>query len=72
MKAFSYLAFPNSVHSVFPKGSSSVQGEPIEHEIVTSVTNDIMSGNALLVLSYQKYIALCCGAYVIVKKHNVM
>ncbi|KAL1094667.1 hypothetical protein V6Z11_D06G107600 [Gossypium hirsutum] len=43
MKAFAYLAFLNCVHSVLPEGSSSVQGEPIEHGIVTSVTNGIMS-----------------------------
>ncbi|KAK5825097.1 hypothetical protein PVK06_019901 [Gossypium arboreum] len=43
MKAFAYLAFPNSVHSVLPEQSSSMQGKPIEHGIVTSVTNGIMS-----------------------------
>ncbi|XWS17714.1 hypothetical protein CRYUN_Cryun33cG0090900 [Craigia yunnanensis] len=43
MKAFAYLVFPNSVHSVLPEGSLSVQGEPIEHGIITSVTHGIMS-----------------------------
>ncbi|PPD72860.1 hypothetical protein GOBAR_DD30245 [Gossypium barbadense] len=38
-----WCPFLNCVHSVLPEGSSSVQGEPIEHGIVTSVTNDIMS-----------------------------
>ncbi|EOY29742.1 Ribosomal protein S5 domain 2-like superfamily protein isoform 2 [Theobroma cacao] len=37
MKSFAYLVFPNSVHSVLPEGS--VQGEPMEHGIVTSVTH---------------------------------
>ncbi|XP_017982057.1 PREDICTED: exosome complex exonuclease RRP46 homolog [Theobroma cacao] len=41
MKSFAYLVFPNSVHSVLPEGS--VQGEPMEHGIVTSVTHGIMS-----------------------------
>ncbi|TYH13032.1 hypothetical protein ES288_A06G112300v1 [Gossypium darwinii] len=45
MKAFAYLAFPNSVHSVLPERSSSMQGKPIEHGIVTSVTNGIMSAD---------------------------
>ncbi|XP_022756350.1 exosome complex exonuclease RRP46 homolog isoform X2 [Durio zibethinus] len=43
MKAFAYLVFPNSVHSVLPEGSLSVQGEPIEHGIITSVTHGTMS-----------------------------
>lgn len=53
MKSFAYLVFPNSVHSVLPEGS--VQGEPMEHGIVTSVTHGIMSGicHTLLVYSYQ-------------------
>ncbi|KAL4326428.1 hypothetical protein GQ457_11G016850 [Hibiscus cannabinus] len=43
MKAFAYLVFPNSVHSVLPEGSLSVQGEPIENGIITSVTHGVMS-----------------------------
>ncbi|XP_021276752.1 exosome complex exonuclease RRP46 homolog [Herrania umbratica] len=41
MKSFAYLVFPNSVHSVLTGGS--VQGEPMEHGIITSVTHGIMS-----------------------------
>ncbi|KAG8471910.1 hypothetical protein CXB51_036456 [Gossypium anomalum] len=44
MKAFAYLVFPNSVHSVLPEGSLRVEGEPIENGIITSVTHGIMSG----------------------------
>ncbi|KAK8543136.1 hypothetical protein V6N13_136330 [Hibiscus sabdariffa] len=43
MKAFAYLVFPNSVHSVLPEGSLSVQGEPIENGVITSVTHGVMS-----------------------------
>lgn len=43
MKAFAYLVFPNSVHSVLPEGSLRVEGEPIENGIITSVTHGIMS-----------------------------
>ncbi|TYH36001.1 hypothetical protein ES332_D13G234700v1 [Gossypium tomentosum] len=39
MKAFAYLVFPNSVHSVLPEGSLRVEGEPIENGIITSVTH---------------------------------
>ncbi|KAH9761201.1 exosome complex exonuclease RRP46-like [Citrus sinensis] len=45
MKAFAYLVFPNSILSVLPEGSSLVQGEPMEHGIITSVTHGAMSGN---------------------------
>ncbi|KAH1033265.1 hypothetical protein J1N35_045439 [Gossypium stocksii] len=41
-KAFAYLVFPNSVHSVLPEGSLRVEGEPIENGIITSVTHGIM------------------------------
>lgn len=43
MKAFAYLVFPNSILSVLPEGSSLVQGEPMEHGIITSVTHGAMS-----------------------------
>ncbi|TYH36002.1 hypothetical protein ES332_D13G234700v1 [Gossypium tomentosum] len=43
MKAFAYLVFPNSVHSVLPEGSLRVEGEPIENGIITSVTHGMMS-----------------------------
>ncbi|GMJ11079.1 hypothetical protein like AT3G46210 [Hibiscus trionum] len=36
-------SLPNSVHSVLPEGSLSVQGEPIENGIITSVTHGRMS-----------------------------
>ncbi|XVF48560.1 hypothetical protein PTKIN_Ptkin03bG0200200 [Pterospermum kingtungense] len=42
MKAFAYLVFPNSVHSVLPEGSLSVNGEPMEYGIITSVTHGTM------------------------------
>ena len=60
MKAFAYLVFPNSVHSVLPEGSLSVQGEPMEHGIITSVTHGIMSGicHTLLVYPFQINFAL--------------
>lgn len=44
MKAFAYLVFPNSILSVLPEGSSLVQGEPMDHGIITSVTHGAMSG----------------------------
>ncbi|KAJ4708070.1 Exosome complex exonuclease RRP46-like [Melia azedarach] len=43
MKAFAYLVFPNSILSVLPEGSSLVQGEPMDHGIITSVTHGAMS-----------------------------
>ncbi|KAA8525261.1 hypothetical protein F0562_007116 [Nyssa sinensis] len=43
MKAFVYLVFPNSIHSVLPEGSLQVGGEPVEHGIITSVTHGVMS-----------------------------
>ncbi|KAJ4954493.1 hypothetical protein NE237_011276 [Protea cynaroides] len=43
MEAFMYLVFPNSVHSVLPEGSLHVDGEPMEHGIITSVTHGVMS-----------------------------
>ncbi|KAG5225398.1 exosome complex exonuclease RRP [Salix suchowensis] len=43
MRGFAYLVFPNSVVSVLPKGSSHVEGEPMEHGIITSVTHGVMS-----------------------------
>ncbi|KAJ6674145.1 EXOSOME COMPLEX COMPONENT RRP46 [Salix viminalis] len=44
MRGFAYLVFPNSVVSVLPKGLSHVEGEPMEHGIITSVTHGVMSG----------------------------
>ncbi|XP_010244440.1 PREDICTED: exosome complex exonuclease RRP46 homolog [Nelumbo nucifera] len=43
MQAFAYLVFPNSVLSVLPQGPSSVESEPLEHGIITSVTHGVMS-----------------------------
>ncbi|KAI4328778.1 hypothetical protein L6164_021108 [Bauhinia variegata] len=43
MKAFAYLVFPNAIVSVLPEGSSQVSGEPMEHGLVTSVTQGAMS-----------------------------
>ncbi|XP_043692938.1 exosome complex exonuclease RRP46 homolog isoform X1 [Telopea speciosissima] len=43
MEAFTYLVFPNSVHSVLPEGSLHVDGEPVEHGIITSVTHGVIS-----------------------------
>ncbi|KAF9662260.1 hypothetical protein SADUNF_Sadunf18G0034600 [Salix dunnii] len=44
MRGFAYLVFPNRVVSVLPKGLSHVEGEPMEHGIITSVTHGVMSG----------------------------
>lgn len=44
MKGFAYLVFPNSIHSVLPEGSLLVEGEAVEHGIITSVTHGLMSG----------------------------
>ena len=44
MKAFAYLVFPNSILSVLPEGSLNVQGEPMEHGVITSGTQGAMSG----------------------------
>ncbi|KAJ9168271.1 hypothetical protein P3X46_019818 [Hevea brasiliensis] len=43
MKGFAFLVFPNSIHSVLPEGSLLVEGEPVEHGIITSVTHGLMS-----------------------------
>lgn len=43
MKGYAYLAFPNSIRSVLPEGSSHLKGEPVEHGIITSVTHGVMS-----------------------------
>ncbi|KAI4355049.1 hypothetical protein L6164_003863 [Bauhinia variegata] len=43
MKAFVYLVFPNTIVSVLPEGSSHVGGEPMEHGLITSVTQGAMS-----------------------------
>ncbi|WCJ42253.1 hypothetical protein M5689_023073 [Euphorbia peplus] len=43
MKGFAYLVFPNSIHSVLPGTSSLVDGEPVEHGIITSVTHGAMA-----------------------------
>lgn len=42
MKAFVHLVFPNSPISVVPEGSTQV-GEPLEHGIISSVTQGAMS-----------------------------
>ncbi|KAL6212555.1 hypothetical protein ACLB2K_017773 [Fragaria x ananassa] len=42
MKAFVYLVFPNSVLSNLPEGQLKVQGGPMEHGIITSVTQGAM------------------------------
>ncbi|CAF2085594.1 hypothetical protein YC2023_071232 [Brassica napus] len=39
MTAFAYLVFPNTTLSVLPE----VEGEPVEHGIITSVTHGVMS-----------------------------
>lgn len=44
MKAFAYLVFPNSVLSILPEEQLQVGGEPMEHGIITSVTQGAMSG----------------------------
>lgn len=44
MTAFAYLVFPNTTLSVLPE----VEGEPVEHGIITSVTHGVMSGNLLM------------------------
>ncbi|CAN1148946.1 Exosome complex exonuclease RRP46 homolog [Linum perenne] len=43
MRGFAYLVFPNSGQSALPETSSLVDGEPLEHGIITSVTHGIMS-----------------------------
>ncbi|KAL6344744.1 hypothetical protein AAG906_002650 [Vitis piasezkii] len=43
MKAFAYLVFPNSAISIIPEGSSHMEGELMEHGIITSVTHGVMS-----------------------------
>ena len=45
MKAFAYLVFPNSAISIIPEGSSHMEGELMEHGIITSVTHGVMSGS---------------------------
>lgn len=42
MTAFTYLVFPNTTLSVLPE----VEGEPVEHGIITSVTHGVMSGTS--------------------------
>ncbi|XP_068340561.1 exosome complex exonuclease RRP46 homolog [Pyrus communis] len=42
MKAFAYLVFPNSL-TTLPEGGLQVGGEPMEHGIITSVTQGAMS-----------------------------
>lgn len=44
MKAFAYLVFPNSIVSILPEGSLKKGSEPMEHGIITSVTQGAMSG----------------------------
>ncbi|CAI0442745.1 unnamed protein product [Linum tenue] len=43
MRGFAYLVFPNSALSALPEGSYLVNGEPLEHGIITSVTHGVMS-----------------------------
>lgn len=43
MKAFAYLVFPNAL-TTLPEGGLRVGGEPMEHGIITSVTQGAMSG----------------------------
>ncbi|XP_062077272.1 exosome complex exonuclease RRP46 homolog [Humulus lupulus] len=43
MKAFAYLVFPNTALSVRPEGSAPVKDEPLEHGIITSVTQGAMA-----------------------------
>ncbi|KAF7826034.1 exosome complex exonuclease RRP46-like protein [Senna tora] len=43
MKAFAYLVFPNTIVSILPEGSLQVGSEPMEHGIITSVTQGAMS-----------------------------
>lgn len=57
MRGFTYLVFPNSVVSVLPEGSSHVEGEPMEHGIITSVTHGVMS-----VEEYLKCLERGCAA----------
>lgn len=42
MQAFSYLVFPNSTLSVVPKEQTQIDGEPMEHGVITSVTHGAM------------------------------
>ena len=44
MKAFAYLVFPNAIVSVLPEKSLQVGSEPMEHGIMTSVTQGALSG----------------------------
>lgn len=44
MKASVHLVFPNAPVSVVPEGSTQGVGEPLEHGIITSVTQGAMSG----------------------------
>eukprot|EP00262_Sarcandra_glabra_P001742 TRINITY_DN11890_c0_g1_i2.p1 TRINITY_DN11890_c0_g1~~TRINITY_DN11890_c0_g1_i2.p1 ORF type:complete len:245 (-),score=44.94 TRINITY_DN11890_c0_g1_i2:159-893(-) len=48
MQAFVYLVFPNPAHSVLPNKLSSVEGEPMEHGIITSITHGAMAVNDYL------------------------
>ncbi|KAF5726189.1 hypothetical protein HS088_TW23G00930 [Tripterygium wilfordii] len=42
MKSLAYLVFPNSTTSVCTEEASLVDGEPMEHGIITSVTHGVM------------------------------
>lgn len=44
MKASVHLVFPNTPVSVVPEGSTQGVGEPLEHGMITSVTQGAMSG----------------------------
>ncbi|XP_020528726.1 exosome complex exonuclease RRP46 homolog isoform X2 [Amborella trichopoda] len=46
MPAFAYLVFPNSSLAVLPGTPPLIEGEPVEHGIITSVTHGAMSGGA--------------------------
>ncbi|ERN15077.1 hypothetical protein AMTR_s00056p00044410 [Amborella trichopoda] len=43
MPAFAYLVFPNSSLAVLPGTPPLIEGEPVEHGIITSVTHGAMS-----------------------------
>lgn len=67
MKAFAYLVFPNLILSALPEGSLKVGGEPMEHAIITSVTQGAMSGichtSGIIIICFfliLKFIVLIC------------
>ncbi|KAL0330356.1 UNVERIFIED_CONTAM: Exosome complex exonuclease RRP46 [Sesamum radiatum] len=42
MKGFVCLAFPSSIQSVLPQGSTDVGGESVGHGVITSLTHGVM------------------------------